>query len=357
MVIGSLISAPVDAIAHAIVRYLATALAGFAGHLLTGALSWFLHEVVTLLDAADRLDIGAHAVQAVYRQQVELLAIVLVPALLIGVVAALWRQSIGSLVELVARVPIAVCAVLLAPTLTADLASVVDALSKGPLADIAALPRLALIFSWGRAVPGVGPIVAGVLAAIALLGAVALFLELLMRDAGIYLVLALFPLACIGIVLPMGRHWFTTALRSLFGLVISKLVLAIGIGLGAALLVEATGRSGVGNLLSLAFSGVALLLVVCFAPIAILRSVAFSEAVALEAFSSARSMALSRVGALADQGYMASIVLAAPWSKQTKSTLPQYEGHPVPAAIAEMAKTDPWVDEFLYGHQRKGRRG
>ncbi|WP_298338389.1 hypothetical protein [Ferrimicrobium sp.] len=357
MVIGSLISAPVDAIAHAIVRYLATALAGFAGHLLTGALSWFLHEVVTLLNAADRLDIGAHAVQAVYRQQVELLAIVLVPALLIGVVAALWRQSIGSLVELVARVPIAVCAVLLAPTMTADLASVVDALSKGPLADIAALPRLALIFSWGRAVPGVGPIVAGVLAAIALLGAVSLFLELLMRDAGIYLVLGLFPLACIGIVLPMGRHWFTTALRSLFGLVISKLVLAIGIGLGAALLVEATGRSGVGNLLSLAFSGVALLLVVCFAPIAILRSVAFSEAVALEAFSSARSMALSRVGALADQGYMASIVLAAPWSKQTKSTLPQYEGHPVPAAIAEMAKTDPWVDEFLYGHQRKGRRG
>ncbi|WP_298347039.1 hypothetical protein [Ferrimicrobium sp.] len=357
VVIGSLISAPVDAIAHAIVRYLATALAGFAGHLLTGALSWFLREVVKLLDAADRLDIGAHAVQAVYRQQVELLAIVLVPALLIGVVAALWRQSIGSLVELVARVPIAVCAVLLAPTLTADLASVVDALAKGPLGDIAALPRLALLFSWGRAVPGVGPIVAGVLAAIALLGAVALFLELLMRDAGIYLVLALFPLACIGIVLPMGRHWFTTALRSLFGLVISKLVLAIGVGLGAALLVEGTGPSGIGSLLSLAFSGVALLLVVCFAPIAILRSVAFSEAVALEAFSSARSMALSRAGALADQGYMASIVLAAPWSKQTKSTLPQYQGHPVPAAIAEMAKTDPWVDEFLYGHQRKGRRG
>ncbi|WP_298212171.1 hypothetical protein [Ferrimicrobium sp.] len=357
MLLGSLISAPVDAIAHAIVKYLATALAGFAGHLLTGSLSWFLGEIVGLLSSADRLDIGASAVQAVYRQQVELLAMVLVPALLIGAVAALWHQSVATLIELVARVPIAVCAVLLAPTLTNDLASVVNALSKGPLADIAALPRLALIFTWGRAVPGVGPIVAGVLAAIALLGALALFLELLMRDAGIYLVLALFPLASIGIVLPMGRHWFTTALRSLFGLVISKLILAIGIGLGASLLVEATSSSGPGDILSLALSGVALLLVVCFAPIAILRSVAFSEAVALESFSSARSMALSRVGALADQGYMASIALAAPWTKQTKSTIPQYQGHPVPSAIVEMAKTDPWVDEFLHGHERKGRRG
>ncbi|MHB1733360.1 MAG: hypothetical protein ACYCU8_07880 [Ferrimicrobium acidiphilum] len=355
MVIGSLLAGPVDAIAHAIVTYLVTALAGFAGHLFTGTLSWFLAKIVALLGAADQLNIGARALQLVYHQQVELLAAMMLPALILGVISALWRQSIQGLIELVARVPIAVCAVVLAPALTADLASVVDALSRGPLTDIADLPRLAILFSWGRAVPGVGPIVAGILAAIALVGTLALFLELLMRDAGIYLILALFPLASIGIVLPIGRHWFANAARSLFGLVISKLVLAIGVGLGASLILEATSASAAGRLLSLALSGVALLLVVCFAPIAILRSVAFSEVVALEAFSSARSMAVSRLGSLADQGYMASVALNAPWARGSKSTTPEYRGHPVPTAIADLAKTDPWVDEFLNGYKRKGK--
>lgn len=355
MLVGSLFSAPVDAIAHAIVSYLVNALVGFAGHLFTATLSWFLAKIVALFSVADRLSIRASALGLVYHQQVELLMLLLVPALIIGVMSALWRQSIQGLIELVVRVPIAVCAVLLAPGLTADLVSVVDALSRGPLADIADLPRLAALFSWGRAVPGVGPVVAGILAAVAFVGALALFFELLMRDAGIYLILALFPLASIGIVVPIGRHWFANAARSLFGLVISKLVLAIGVGLGASLLLEATSASSASRLLSLALSGVALLLVVCFAPIAILRSVAFSEVVALEAFSSARSMALSRMGSLADQGYMASIALSAPWNRENKPATPEYRGHPVPAAIADLAKTDPWVDEFINGHKRKDK--
>jgi len=352
--VGSILGGPVDGIAHAIITYLIDALAGFAGHLFTGALSWFLGEIVSLLGAADRLDISASAMLGVYRDQVELLSLVLLPAFLIGVIMALWRQSIGGLIELVARVPVAVCAVVLAPTLTSDLANVVDALARAPLGDLGELPRLALLFSWGRAIPGVGPIVAGILAGLALIGAVALFLELLMRDAGIYLTLALFPLASLGIVLSIGRHWFANAVRSLFGLVIAKLILAIGVGLGASLLVEATSASAPSRLLSLALSGVALLLVVCFAPIAILRSVAFSEVVAMEAFSSARSMAMARLGGLADQGYMAQMVLAAPWAKERVSTPPQYQGHPVPTAIAELAKRDPWVDEFLNGYKRKG---
>ncbi|MEX6429533.1 MAG: hypothetical protein ACYCWN_07955 [Ferrimicrobium sp.] len=354
MMAGSILSAPVNGIAHAIISYLITALSGFAGHLFTGALSWFLTQIVSLLGAADRLDVAAGAMQTVYHSQVALLEVVALPVLVIGVVIALWRQSIGGFIELVARVPIAVCAVALAPVLTGDLAAVVDALSRAPMANIGSLPRLALMFSWGRAIPGVGPIVAGILALVALLGALALFLELLMRDAGIYLVLALFPLASLGIVLSIGRHWFANAVRSLFGLVIAKLVLAIGVGLGASLLVEATSSSAPSQLLSLALSGVSLLLVVCFAPIAILRSVAFSEVVAAEALSGARSMAMARLGNLADQGYMASIVLAAPWNKASPTSgLPPYRGHPVPSAIAELAKSDPWVDEFLHGRERR----
>lgn len=103
-------------------------------------------------------------------------------------------------------------------------------------------------------------------------GATLVWLELLMREAAVYVVVLLLPLAFAALVWPARRVWALRSLELLVALILSKFAIVAVLGLGGAALDHA-GSHGVGAVLA----GMVLVILAAFAPWAVLRLVPLAE--------------------------------------------------------------------------------
>jgi hypothetical protein len=325
---------------------------GFGLDLLVSADRWLLGEIVDLLTRLAPLGPALAHARGLYRDQVLLAAALMLPVLAAAAIAGVMRASLSALGEALARVPLAVLMIVVTPFGVLEADRVVRAVSSGLLQGLTSLVALGTLLRAVGNLPGSSIAVTLILSGVVLVGALALFLELVMRNAAIVLLVTLVPLASLGLVLPFGRQWPSRVLRSLFGLVVAKLVIALGVGLGAA---ELRGASA-SRPLATVLVGLALVLVAAFAPVAVLRLAAVAELVALEAAVEARSLVTGRLAAVGNY----AIGTAWSWSAEAAATraarLPVWKGHPPPEEIVKRAEEDPWVWEILYGRQQKGRR-
>ena len=131
-------------------------------------------------------------------------------------------------------------------------------------------------------------------------GALALWLELLVREAAVYVIVLMLPLAFAAMVWPARRVWAIRALELLVALILSKFAIVAVLSLGGAAL-DRIGHFGIGA----AIAGIALLTLAAFAPWALLRLLPLSELASgvasglrREAIGSARAMTKSVAGAL-----------------------------------------------------------
>jgi hypothetical protein len=149
-------------------------------------------------------------------------------------------------------------------------------------------------------------------------GAVLVWLELLMREAAVYVVVLLLPLAFAALVWPARRIWALRAAELLVALILSKFAIVAVLGLGGVALDHA-GSHGVGAILA----GVGLVILSAFAPWALLRLVPLSE------------VASGAAGALRDH---AVIPITAAWHASQKqdrvanAILPDLSGRAAAAA-------------------------
>jgi hypothetical protein len=131
----------------------------------------------------------------------------------------------------------------------------------------------------------VPPFVLLVVALLVVLGALALWVELLIRSAAVYVAVLFLPLALGSLVWPAISHWCRRVVDALAALILSKFVivailslavgaLASGTGSGSS---SATGGGGVSTVLA----GAALLLLAAFSPYTLLRLVPLAEAGAI----------------------------------------------------------------------------
>jgi len=325
---------------------------GFGLGLLVSADRWLLGEIVALLTRLAPLGPALQAAQGLYREETAFAAALMLPVFAVAAIVALARASAATLGEALVRVPLAVLMIVVTPFGVREADRVVRAASSGLLQGLTSLVELGTLVREVSSLPGSSLAVTLILSGVVLLGALVLFLELVMRNAAIVLLVTLVPLASLGLVLPFGRQWPGRVLRSLFGLVAAKLVIALGVGLGA---VELRGASA-SRPLATVLIGLALVLVAALAPLAVLRLAALSELLVLEAAGEARSLATGRLAAIG--GY--AIGTAWSWHAEVAAAraaqLPVWKGHPPPEEIVQRAQEDPWVWEILYGWQRKGRR-
>jgi hypothetical protein len=121
--------------------------------------------------------------------------------------------------------------------------------------------------------------------------AVLVWLELLMREAAVYVVVLLLPLAFAALVWPARRIWVLRAAELLVALILSKFAIVAVLGLGGVAL-DHGGSHGVGAILA----GIVLVILAAFAPWAVLRLVPLSE-VASGAAGALRDHALTPVTA------------------------------------------------------------
>ena len=162
-------------------------------------------------------------------------------------------------------------------------------------------------------------------------GALTLWVELLMREAAVYVIVLMLPLAFAAMVWPARRIWAIRAVELLVALILSKFAIVAVLSLGSAAL-----SAGAGHGLTVALAGVVLLFMGAFAPWALLRLLPLAEI----ASSAAGSLRGEMKSGVIPNAQLAEGAAGAgdDWARSTTSQM-QRE-----ASDAEPDHSDPVVD-------------
>jgi hypothetical protein len=287
----------------------------------TQGASWLIGKVVVAIDATTTPQLNGKGFVAQYRQMAEIAAFLAAGMLLFAVLEGLAQGSAAMLARVVlVNVPLAFLATGVAFLVAQLLLSATDGLSH---AVAASTNRNAAHFfagaihglskaggSAGAAAgtatggPGVGTAVGGaagaagvplfvtfLAAAIAAFAAFFVWIELLMRDAAVYVVALFMPLALAAAIWPRWSGALRRTGELLVVVIASKFVIVAIISLAAGLLANNAGQ--VEQILAAA----ALMLLACFSPFVLFRLVPFAEGAMAAAYGrrSAASGAVSGV--------------------------------------------------------------
>jgi hypothetical protein len=155
------------------------------------------------------------------------------------------------------------------------------------------------------------PFVTFLIALLAAAGGLILWLELLIREAAVYVVVMMLPLVFAAMVWPARRVWAIRAVEVLVALILAKFAIVSILALAAA----ALGHSG-GSVIVRALAGLVLVMLGAFAPWVLLRLLPLAE-VASAAAGHVRGhaqgqisgdLALGRQGVLAANDAVSSLV-------------------------------------------------
>lgn len=248
------------------------------------AVTWMVKAIQT--SAAPQL--GAVWFSSTYWRVAGISALLTLPFLFAAAVQALVRSDLSVLTRAAfGYLPLAMLCVAIAAPLTMLLLSATDELCSFVWTPSSSHGLTTLMTKSGGLV-GIAALVHsrflgflfGVFTAS---GAVLVWLELLMREAAVYIVVLLLPLAFAALVWPARRVWALRSAELLVALILSKFAVVAVLGLGGMAL-DHGGSHGVGAVVA----GVVLVILAAFAPWAVLRLIPLSE-IASGAASSLRS--------------------------------------------------------------------
>lgn len=121
------------------------------------------------------------------------------------------------------------------------------------------------------AVDGVKAVVLGICAVIGVVpAAIGYCLEMLFREAAVYLLVATIPITAAGLLANVSKSWFWKTARWLLACIAMKPVLALALALGVALVGGSQGLSGL-------LAGIGVLVVSVFTPFVLFRLFAFVD--------------------------------------------------------------------------------
>ncbi len=295
--VASAASSAVGSAASSVVGFgVDSVLSGLGNWVAQGA-SWLLAQIGTVIGDTTSIDLGASWFSAHYGTMAELAAVVIVPLLLLGIVQSTYRQNLSSLLRSVlVNVPLAVLLTAVAVKLVQLGLSLTDAMSNA-VAHGAGLDTGHFMSSVLAGLSGTGaatgqpsaPAFVLFLGALAVVvGAVAVWMELLIRAAAVYVAVLFLPLALASLAWPAIAHWCRRLVDTLVALILGKFVIVSVLSLAAGALAGGTGSTPSGSVPSSTSSGgggftavlggAALLMLSAFAPWALFRLLPFVEA-------------------------------------------------------------------------------
>lgn len=203
-------------------------------------------------------------------------------AIIQGLIAG---DAAGMVRRVAADLPAAVLGMVATVTVVAKLLELTDSLSTAVLQQSGG-QAVNFLSNFGvitGATQGFAPVVVGL---VAVLAALMLWIELMIRSALVYLLVALSPLGFAAMVWPAARGVLRRLVELLFAVVVSKLIICIALSIGVAALAGAgtaagpnagvgdTAAQGLGTL----FIGTAILALAAFSPFLVLRLMPVAEA-------------------------------------------------------------------------------
>jgi len=263
-----------------------------SGWVTSGAV-WLLDQIGGVLSASTAIDLGAPWFRAHYATMAALAGVVIVPLLLLGVLQALYRQSASLLLRsVVVNVPLAVLLSAVAVTLVQIGLAVTDsmcaAVSGGAGVDAGHFMGtvVAALTPASTSQPSAPTFVLFLGGIAVVVGAILVWLELLLRSAAVYVAVLFLPLALAGLAWPAISHWSRRLADTLAALVLSKLVIVAVLSLAVGALAGGTGStpsgaSASGGGFASVLGGAALLLLAGLAPWSLFKLLPFLESGAI----------------------------------------------------------------------------
>jgi hypothetical protein len=236
-----------------------------------------LHETVKVLGKTTSPQLGTTWFSSTYWRMAAIAAVLTLPFLFAAAVQALMRSDLALLARAaLGYLPLSLLAVSIAAPLTMLLLAACDEMSAivssaAGHAGTRFLTELGLL-TGGLVALTRSPFLAFLVGLLTAAGAIVLWVEMLMREAAVYIVVLMLPLAFAALVWPARRVWAVRAVELLIALILSKFAIVAVLALGAAALGQ-RGTSGAGGMLT----GLVLVVLGAFAPWALVRLLPLAE--------------------------------------------------------------------------------
>ena len=255
-----------------------------AGFVLQNISSWVLEgtrgailEVASVIGAVTAPNLDSTWFSSTYWRVAALAAMLTIPFLCAAAVQAVARADLGLLARTAfGYLPLSLLGVSLAAPMTMLALAATDQMSAAVSASAATggarfLDHAAGVAGSLATAAGGSPFFAVVVGLLALLAAMALAIELLIRAAAVYVVVLMLPLAFAALVWPARRMWAVRVAELLASLILSKFVIVAVLSLASAAFTS--GTPGIGELLV----AMSLILLSTCAPWALMRILPFTE--------------------------------------------------------------------------------
>jgi hypothetical protein len=250
---------------------------------------FFLEKVGGLIHGTTSPDVvNADWFASQYRVMLALAVVIALPILLVSVAQSIVRaDGMQAIRSAFVFLPLAAILSAVGPALAQILINVSDWMSAA-LGGNAANDAQKFMSDAGSALAGLGagtlnpaaPVFGVLLGAlIVTLGALSIWLELLLRAAAIYISVLFLPLALAAMIWPAGWRWCRRLIEFLIAIIFAKVFIVAIINLAAAGL----ARGGLGDKFEGVLAGGALLLMAAFTPIALLKLIPLAEAAVVTA--------------------------------------------------------------------------
>ncbi len=281
---------------------------------------------------------------ATYWRMAAIAAVLTLPFLCAAAVQAIMRSDLGLLARAaLIYLPLALLAVSIAAPVTMLLLAASDEMSAIVSSAAGsdggrALVTISGAFGAGSLLAG-SPFLAFLVGLLVVAAAFMLWLELLMREAAVYVVVLMLPLAFAALVWPARRVWAIRAVEVLVALILSKFAIVAVLTLAAA---------GLGHSILVGpdamLAGLALVTLAAFAPWAVVRLLPMAELASGTAGSLRREATVARASA-AGAETMADRAEAGLGVMAESRDDPSERGGPQEGARAEVEKLDDVSEE------------
>jgi hypothetical protein len=254
---------------------------GMVGWVADGAKA-ALDRIASLSSETTKVHVAEPWVEDRVGKMRELAIWLVLPLLLAALISAVVHQDASRLVRAVGvHLPLAVLGMFVVTQLTIIGLAITDELCAQISDGIGTQPSQTFQ-DLGHAMtslstpinPGTGGVLALLAAALMVIGALVIWMELLLRSTAISVAVMFLPLTLAGLVWPATARWAKRMVEILLALILSKFVIVAVISLGVAGLHSGVKQDDLGA----GLTGAAMLLLAAFAPFVLLRLMPLVEA-------------------------------------------------------------------------------
>ncbi len=238
----------------------------------TGGARAALQTTAKLIDESARPNLQSTWFSSAYWRVAAVSALLTLPFLFAAAIQALLRSDITLLGRAAfGYLPLGMLAVGVAAPITMLLLAASDEMSA-IVASASGNAGGTFLGHVSILVAASNPFVAFLVALLTVAGAITLWLELLVREAAVYVIVLMLPLFFAALVWPARRIWAVRAVELLIALILSKFAIVAVLELGGAALQHAAALS-----ITSLLAGLTLVLLAAFSPWALLRLLPLHE--------------------------------------------------------------------------------